>query len=503
MSTEKLHIMIKKWIIRISHIDFRPSTMYNDINKANEVNNMQLSNNFYKSESTANPISPNVFCADPTGVEYEGRLYIYGTNDHQQYEAVGDEGKNDYVHTKSLVMLSTEDMVNWEYHGIIDTASIAPWIINSWAPSIASRVEDDGQTHFYLYFSNNGNGVGVLTATHPLGPWSDPLGKPLVYQNMERLENCPAPFDPGVCIDENGTAWLAFGGGVEARGGEIHTKVPKIVRLGKDMLSFDSKFVSIDAPYFFEASELNYINGTYIYTYSTDWQTRDKWDRTDIPAPAICSMGCLTSKTPLDENSWEFKGGFFLNAGDSGMEWCNNHTHLIEYKGTKYILHHTMHIQERMATKGGFRCMCVDYLPYSDTDFPVTKATREGVKQIQPLDPYKPHSGTEIFTCADTWYEQIDNGKMAVKSLKTGSWVFIKGVNFSDGAEGIILDVKGKGGIEIRLDSKESSPIATAEINTDEYTELYATTIGKITRIHDVYFVFTSDNICLAKWQTK
>ena len=54
---------------------------------------MKISENCYKMENTANPISPNVFCADPTGVEYNGRLYIYGTNDHQQYEAVGDDGK--------------------------------------------------------------------------------------------------------------------------------------------------------------------------------------------------------------------------------------------------------------------------------------------------------------------------------------------------------------------------------------------------------------------------
>ena len=102
--------------------------------------------------------------------------------------------------------------------------------------SVTSRVEADGKTHFYLYFSNSGCGVGVLTAEHPLGPWSDPLGKPLIYQNMPGLENCPAPFDPGVCIDENGTGWLTFGGGNAADGGVVHTNVPKVARLGADML---------------------------------------------------------------------------------------------------------------------------------------------------------------------------------------------------------------------------------------------------------------------------
>lgn len=71
-----------------------------------------------KPEENANPLIANIFCADPTAVEYNGRLYVYGTNDHQQYEAVGSKGSNTYEKIKSIVMLSTDDMVNWTYHGI-------------------------------------------------------------------------------------------------------------------------------------------------------------------------------------------------------------------------------------------------------------------------------------------------------------------------------------------------------------------------------------------------
>ena len=46
---------------------------------------VEISKNNWKLTTTANPISANVFCADPTAVEYEGRLYVYGTNDHEQY----------------------------------------------------------------------------------------------------------------------------------------------------------------------------------------------------------------------------------------------------------------------------------------------------------------------------------------------------------------------------------------------------------------------------------
>ena len=319
-----------------------------------------VSKKAYKTPANANPISGSVFCADPTAIEHEGRLYVYGSNDHQQSE---ESNKNDYDKIKSLVVFSTDDMVNWIYHGRIEVNKVAPWISNSWAPSIASRVEEDGLTHFYLYFSNGGSGVAVITSTDPVGPWSDPLGKPLVYQDMPGLTNCPAPFDPGVCIDDNGVGWLTFGGGTPASEAEIHTNVPKIVKLGPDMLSFASDFVSIDAPYFFEASELNYIDGMYYYTYCNNWQERgDEWDYEGIDKPPICSMAYLVTKTPLDAGSWKYKGAYFYNSGqsdkgESGMRWGNNHTHFCTFKGVNYIVHHTLLLEELMGGTAGFRSM--------------------------------------------------------------------------------------------------------------------------------------------------
>ncbi len=464
----------------------------------------EVSGNAYKTEYYANPISTNVFCADPTAVEYDGRLYVYGTNDHQQSE---EATENNYEKIKSLVCFSTDDMVNWVYHGRIETEEIAPWIYNSWAPSIVSRVEDDGLTHFYLYFSNNGNGVGVITATNPLGPWSDPLGQPLVFQNMPDLVNCPAPFDPGVCIDDNGDAWLTFGGGVPANNNTIHSFVPKIVKLGDDMLSFDSEFVSIDAPYFFEASELNYIDGTYYYTYCTDWQSRNGWDDDTIPAPPICSMAYLATKTPLDSESWEFRGGYFYNAGEnadgeSGMRWANNHTHFMEYKGVNYIFHHTLLLEELMKTQSGFRSMMVDYLPMDKEtgEIPLTAATKSGVDQIKLLDPYTVNNGTTMFTSADIGYNKVSNPP--AKSLANGSWIYVRGADFSNGASEFSALVKGKGRIEVRLDDVNSDAVSFIEFDCDEFTTIRSTDFAQFDgRNHDIYFVFSDTDIELKSWR--
>ena len=448
----------------------------------------EVSGNDYKDERNANPISPNIFCADPTAVEYNGRLYVYGSNDTQQAE---NDTVNDYDYIKSLVVLSTDDMANWIYHGRIEVDEIAPWIANSWAPSIVSRVEEDGLTHFYLYFSNGGGGVGVITSTDPVGPWSD-----------------PAPFDPGVCIDENGTGWLSFGGGNPADGGGvIHTNVPKIARLGADMLSFDSEFVSIDAPYFCEASELNYIDGTYYYTYCNDWQNRSKWDRKDIPAPPTCSMAYMTTKTPLDADSWEYRGAYFYNAGqnadgESGMRWANNHTHFCEYQGTNYIVHHTLLLEELTGGTSGFRSIMVDYLPMNaaDGEIPITAATRHGVSQIKLLDPYAENSGAVMFTSADIGY--TDGNDPAAKSKADGAWIYVKGADFGYGASAFTADVKGKGRIEVRLDSISGEAVSFIEFDNADYAKVRSAKFSQFDgRNHNIYLVFSGADIELRSWQ--
>ena len=195
----------------------------------------RISTNNYKDTRYNNPVSSDFFCADPTAVEYNGRLYLFGTNDHEQFEAAGPDVDNTYEKIKSMLVFSTDDMVNWVYHGEINIGQIAPWIVNSWAPTVVSRVEDDGLTHFYMYFSNNGLGVGVITSTDPVTGWTDPLGHPLISSSTPGLTDCPNPFDPGAVIDDNGVGWLSFGAGKAAGGSDFMPGSARIVRLGEGL----------------------------------------------------------------------------------------------------------------------------------------------------------------------------------------------------------------------------------------------------------------------------
>lgn len=404
------------------------------------ADNAVISENEGKALFCNNQISSEIFCADPTAVEYNGRLYVYGTSDQQQYETIGPDGSG-YGNIMSLEVFSTDDMENWLYHGSIDVEEIAPWIGNAWAPSIVSRVESDGLTHFYMYFSNGGLGTGVITATDPLGPWTDPLGEPLIdgTRDSDKLPAGTVPFDPGVVIDDQGDAWLAFGGGgITSDGGTADMPGTSfIVKLGDDMISFDSDFVKIPAPYFNEASELNYINGTYVYTYCSSWDVVDEtwWnDNYDCAVPSVCSMIYMTTKTPLNPDSWEMKGDYFKNPGSSGLEACNNHTHLHKYKGQYYIISHAFGLNNMMGISGDYRSIYVDTINVDEETVTIepTGATRAGVSSDINVSAYESNLGAELNNTADITLDSSDPLNPIAISDVAGAWTSVNNVEFTE-----------------------------------------------------------------------
>ena len=106
-----------------------------------------------------------------------------------------------------------------------------------------------------------------------------------------------------------------------------------------------------------------------------------------------------------------------------------------------------------------------------------------------------------MFTCADMWYVQTALGKMAVKSLNDGAWTYIKGSDFGEGAERLLISAKGRGVIELRLDDRNAEPSAVFEISADTFTGISAEFTEKISGTHDIYFAFSDKDISLESWQ--
>ncbi|MCQ2258939.1 MAG: glycoside hydrolase family 43 protein [Bacteroidaceae bacterium] len=436
-----------------------------------------------------NPLLDHIYTADPTAVEHEGRLYVYGTNDQQQCDEVHPDSANTYEHINSLVMMSTRDMVNWTYHGQIHTKQLAPWIIASWAPSVCSRREEDGQTHFYLYYSNSGFGTGVLTSTSPVGPWTSPLDHSIVDSKTPGLGDCTVPFDPGVVIDDEGNGWLAFGAG-KAR----------LARLSKDMLAFDSPFVTLPAPYHFEANELNVIGGRLVYTYNLDWTDKEGW-KEKAAVPTRCSMGyMLPDGDPLDEKSWHYQDYYIKNPGEDGFDYSNNHTHLHKYEGKWYIFHHTMILKNAKHHKGGYRNISVDEITVDEATQHISfaHATNKGVSQIHTVNPFEQQEMEATFATHRICFEEDSTtcGNMLVKSDDVGA-IKVKGVEFSRKGKSLEFVASGKGQIDVHLDNPDGELIASTFINGDTSTSL----LSKPKGIHDLIFIISGETLKVDKWK--
>lgn len=433
-----------------------------------------------------NPISDFMYCADPTAVEYDGRLYVYGTNDQQEFEANKAGTDNSYGKIRSLVMFSTDDMVNWTYHGLIEMPKIASWIGTSWAPSIVSRVEKDGQTHFYLYFLNSGYAVAVLTSTSPVGPWKSPLGSNLING-----------FDPGVAIDDKGVGWLSFGG---------QGSTPSVVQLGSDMISIKGKPVEINAPFHNEANELNFINGVMVYTYNTDWSDHTPWVYT-VAKPTACSMCYMTSSNPTDSDSWMFRGYYFKTPGDYlNFGWGNNHTHLHKFQGNWYLIYHNQMLQEQNDALGGYRSIAVDKIKVSEALLKINEctATRKGVNQLKDMDPYVLQQAETAFATKNVTFKSDSKtpGNMYYSGMygKTGI-IKVSRVNLSDGADSLRLRVWGSGSIEVREKSEDGRLIASLVDYTNSTKDVVTVPVDSLYRGRPNLLFVCKGGIKFDTWQ--
>ena len=481
----------------------------------------------YKSPSQGNPISSCVFCADPTSIVYEGRMYVYGSNDHQQFIVNGKKGDNGYGNIKSLVVFSSDDMLNWTFHGTIDVGRICgSWCGQSWAPSAVWRETESGQKEFFIYFSNGGGSVGVLKGSSPIGPFRSPLTKALITGSTPGVSPCNWVFDPGVVIDDNGTAWIAFGGGdPNNKGTKLQPNNACIAKLKPSMTALDGSAVKIPAPYQFEASELNVIGGKIVYTYCSSWSDRNDWNsyskRGTYSAPTTCSMCYMKTDTPLDPDSWQYCGQYLKNPGDFGYKTGNNHTHLEKMGDTYYLFYHAMSLEQSMNTgASGFRSIQVNKATVNENTqhvSPVT-ANNTGVASIANLDPYKLQQAETMATSGGISYEDFTNivkvpnlnslGNDASKNLQIkmapGSWTMVRKADFgTTGASSFLLRAKGTGKMELRLANLNSAAVATVEFSSSTMQDhIIAVDPEVLTGSRSVFFVFTeATNVQFDAWQ--
>ena len=449
----------------------------------------------FKKEGENNPLYTQRFGADPGWMVYDGRLYVYTTADQFAYKN-NQMIENDYS-SGYINCLSTADLVNWTDHGQIPVAKtrvngtpIARWANNAWAPDAAWK-KINGQDKFFLYFANNGSGIGVITADDPTFTKNakDPLGHELISRNTPN-SNVTWLFDPGVYYDpDTDTAIMAYGGGVP-QGKQAKTDQGRIVQLGDDMISIKGTPFDPGTPYLFEDSSMIKIGDTWYYSFCHNW---------NVPVGAnvngnsfsSADIGYMTSKNPL--GGYQYQGVVFKNTGTQRLDnGGNNHHSIIEFKGNYYVLYHSRQLEMRMGVNGGkglnYRSPCIDKATISGGKI-TCSGSQKGVSQIENLNAYETVQ-------AETMSNQSKNisisgvGNTTVKAKK-GDWIKVSGVDLSNGVSSITVKGSGNAVVKFCVGSATGTCIGYGELNGSE-NELAAAE-NNVSGVKDIYMVFSGD----------
>lgn len=149
-----------------------------------------------KGRTAGNPILPGIGLCDPHVRVFDGRAWLYATHDSSP-KSTG------YV-MEDWWVWSSADLVQWRHECTLgpERTYIGPGFRSCWATDAAER---DGS--YYWYLSEGNRRTAVVTGPTPAGPWRDPLGRPLLGEDLVPV----GAYDPGVFTDVDGEAYIVFG----------------------------------------------------------------------------------------------------------------------------------------------------------------------------------------------------------------------------------------------------------------------------------------------------
>ncbi len=421
------------------------------------------------------PIASHRYLADPGAMVYDGRVYLYNSNDDDN-----DPAGSDY-RMKSIVCVSSSDLKNWTDHGeVFRVPTNATWASNSWAPAV---VERGGK--FYLYFGNSAGGVGVASSTTPTGVFKDAKGGYLVNSSTPGASGTNSwLFDPSVFIDDDGQAYLTFGGN-----GDNNARV---IKLNSDMISVSGSAAALTVKNFYEASWLYKRNGVYYFTYSTN-------------TAAGLTIDYMTSSSPT--SGFTYKGTV---AGQPPSNNNNNHHSDFEFNGNWYHAYHNRIV----ATQAGIsttycRNLGIESLSYNaDGTIQQVTYTTDGVTQLGNLNPYVRVEAETMSAQSGIETEVCTEGGMDVTSISAGDWIKVRGVDFGSAGAGSfsarVASAASGGSIELRLGSATGTLIGTCTVpgtgGAQTWVDATCTLTGA-TGVKDLYLKFTGSSFNVNYWQ--
>ncbi len=250
-----------------------------------------------RAAAAVKPLFDDAYTADPAPLVSGGRMYVYAGHD-------ADDA--DSLKMTDWLCYSTADGTNWVAHGAVASPTNFAWAAENraWACQCAER---GGK--FYLYASTKAKtgrrAIGVLVADSPTGPFTDPLGRPLVSREGNDT-------DPTVLEDSDGSVYLYWG-----------LASLYVAKLNEDMVSFDAAFgedgvLLVGRPqYYHSGPHVWKHGGTYYMAYSSR----------KIP------IGVPVATAPRPEGPWTFRRWFV----DATPRSPSQQAAVVEYMGKNWV----------------------------------------------------------------------------------------------------------------------------------------------------------------------
>ena len=386
------------------------------------------------------PLVQTSYTADPAPMVYNDTVYLYTTH---------DEDDADGFKMFDWLLYTSTDMVNWTDHGAVASLKGFKWTPRDNGAWAAQVVERNGKV--YMYCPIHGNGIGVLMADSPYGPFTDPIGKPLVWQKEHWND-----IDPTVLINDDGQAYMYWGN-------------PDLycVRLNRDMVS-----TSGDIIMFPRISD--YQEGPWA------WKRGGKYYMAFASTCCPEGIGYAMSDSPL--GPWEYKGHIM----DHTERTRGNHPGIIAYKGKNYVFGHSYDVLRRQTPDHHER------------------RSAEAAEMIYNAD------GT-IAWGYGLKNGRIDSRNLYVGNIDDGEYILVRNVDFGDMGpkrfEVSAAAVKKGGEIDLRIGAPDGILIGKVKIKENGSDSKYAVNTAKVKNIKgvcDLYLVFrgndTSDDLFRLDW---
>ena len=424
-----------------------------------------------------NPVITHRFLADPNGFVYGNRLYAICSND--------DENGNGYDMAGS-VLISTRDMANWSDHGeVYYSPKDTRWSNRAYAPTAIAR---NGKVYYYI--PNAGSAIGVFVADRPEGPLKDPLGKALVTGSL--CDGVAWCFDPDIFVDDDGQAWLVYGGG-SSSGSDFGQNI-RIIKVNADMVSTSGSPLRVSLQSSFEGPFLHKYKGSYYLSY---------------PMSGNSNIGLSMSSSPT--SGWTYKGSILDNPSLNGKNvnlGNNSHESMFEYDKSWYMMYHDRRISNAVYK----RSVNIDKLVYN-ADGTIQKVVpTTGLAQTRNFDPYDSIPAVTYSRQRNvSAYTNVNNSGTARQNLlvprRSGAWMRVSGADFGDGAKEFSIHGGGtaaSASVEIRSDSAAGTLYGTCAIpKSGSWTTLSTSTcpLTGLSGVKDVYLKFTgTDSNAVADW---